>query len=80
MVSFSLIFFSGTIFGCAFTDRHVTLTPPTTIPQTFSPSTPSANEKTNSLARPQDLRPDPATVGNIKNGYGMVTAQVPTIW
>ena len=76
VVPFSLILFSGTMFGCAFTDRHVTLTPPTTIPQTFSPSTPSANKKTISVARPQDLRPDPTTVGNIKNGYGMVTAQV----
>jgi hypothetical protein len=38
--------------------------------------TASQNGKVVSVARPQDLRPDPTTVGNIRNGYGMVTAQV----
>ena len=72
----SLILGLGSIFGCAFVDRRVTLTPPTTIPQISTPSTPSTGEKTISVARPQDLRPDPTTVGNIRNGYGIVTAQV----
>lgn len=72
----SLILGSGSIFGCAFVDRRVTLTPPTTIPQISTPSSPSSGERTISVARPQDLRPDPTTVGNIRNGYGIVTASV----
>ena len=67
---------SGSVLGCAFVDRRVTLTPPTTIPQTFSTSASSADKKEISVARPQDFRPDPTTVGNVRNGYGMVTASV----
>ena len=72
----TIILGSGHLLGCAFVDRRVTLTPPTTIPQTFSASTSSSDKKEISVARPQDLRPDPTTVGNIRNGYGMVTASV----
>lgn len=63
--------------GCAFTDRRVNLAPPTSVPviRPSSPNTTGAAKAIN-IARPQDLRPDPTTVGNIKNGYGMVTAQV----
>ena len=67
---------SGNLLGCAFVDRRVTLTPPTTTPQTFSTSASSSDKKEISIARPQDLRPDPTTVGNVRNGYGMVTASV----
>lgn len=62
--------------ACAFTDRHVDLSPPVAIqPSTVPPASP---ESTNivTITRPQDLRPDPTTIGNIRNGYGMVTAQI----
>ncbi len=62
--------------ACAFTDRHVSLAPPQTIPQLAVAASPAQPGKVVSVARPQDLRPDPTTVGNIRNGYGMVTAQV----
>jgi hypothetical protein len=68
----------GVFSACAFTDRHVNLVPPSTIPQ-FAPSSPATDSQTGrvvSVAHPEDLRPDPTTVGNIRNGYGMVTAQV----
>ena len=72
-----LILGSGSIVGCAFQDRHVTLTPPATTPQISSVSTPSPDEKTISVARPQDLRPNPTIIGNVSaNSYGMTTAQV----
>ena len=72
-----LILGSGSIFGCAFQDRHVTLTPPTTIPHTSSVSPTSPDGKTISVARPQDLRPNPTIIGNVSaNSYGMTTAQV----
>lgn len=78
--AFLLVFIlgSGSIAGCAFQDRHVTLTPPTTIAQTSSiPSISSPGERTISVARPQDLRPNPTIVGNVSaNSYGMTTAQV----
>jgi hypothetical protein len=64
------------VSGCAFTDRHVNLAPPPTVSLVTPSSAVSQNEKVVSVARPQDLRPDPTTVGNIRNGYGMVTAQV----
>lgn len=67
---------SNFLGGCAFTDRHVNLAPPTVMPQIAVPASTSASHRTVSIARPQDLRPDPTTVGNIRNGYGMVTAQV----
>jgi hypothetical protein len=67
----------STLFSaCAFTDRHVNLAPPQTIPQITSAVPSLQSGKTVSVARPQDLRPDPTTIGNIRNGYGMVTAQV----
>ena len=77
MLSLSFILGSANIFGCAFTDRHVTLTPPTTIPQIAVSSSPATGEKTISVARPQDLRPNPTIIGNVSaNSYGMITAQV----
>ena len=76
LILLSLVLGSGNLLGCAFVDRRVTLTPPTTIPQTFNSLISSSNKKEISVARPQDLRPDPTTVGNIRNGYGMVTASV----
>ena len=76
-LSLSLILGLGNTFGCAFTDRHVTLTPPTTIPQMAVSSSPATDEKTISVTRPQDLRPNPTIIGNVSaNSYGMVTAQV----
>ena len=77
--AFLLVFIlgSGSIVGCAFQDRHVTLTPPTTIAQASSPPSTSPGERTISVARPQDLRPNPTIVGNVSaNSYGMTTAQV----
>jgi len=65
----------GLLSACAFTDRHVNLAPPTVMPPMVSSSVPQ-DGKVVSVARPEDLRPDPTTVGNIRNGYGMVTAQV----
>ena len=67
---------SGSTVGCAFQDRHVTLTPPTTVSQTSNDLPTSSDKKIISVARPQDLRSDPTTVGNIRNGQGAVTAQV----
>ena len=71
-----LVLGPGNIFGCASADRHVTLTPPTTISQRSISSSSATGEKTISVARPQDLRPDSTTVGDIRTGDGRVTAQV----
>jgi YajG family uncharacterized lipoprotein len=69
------IFCGGLVSACAFTDRHVNLAP-AMMPQIVSSSSVPQDGKVVSVARPQDLRPDPTTVGNIRNGYGIVTAQV----
>jgi hypothetical protein len=64
----------GGLLGCAFTDRHVNLTPPISASFATAASPASAAQpRVLSVARPQDLRPDPTTVGNVRNGYGMVT-------
>ena len=79
MLLLTLALSSGNLLGCAFTDRHVTLTPPATmtIPSPSVSSSPSTDEKTVSVARPQDLRPNPTIIGNVSaNSYGMTTAQV----
>ncbi len=67
-----LEFFSA----CVYVDRHVNLAPPSTISQATPSLTASQTGKVVSVARPKDPRPEPTTVGNIRNGYGMVTAQV----
>jgi hypothetical protein len=66
---------SGLLSACPYTDRHVNLAPPTMVPQIFA--SPGSNGKgVISVARPLDLRPDPTVVGNVRDGYGRVGAQV----
>lgn len=73
----ALLFAACGGFFSACADRHINLVPPTVIPHvSYSSPTGSRTSRVISIARPMDLRPDPTTVGNVRNGYEMVMAQV----